>query len=107
METIFCTLDAKRLTLWDCEAGRRASGGGAPVRYALVSRGGAPRSGGGKVVELADYLPREASEPEEPEQVPQTPRRAHRAGRLALAADLAASAGVLLTAAAVAVQFFA
>ena len=64
METIYYSLDAKRLTVCGEAAGRRASGGQETVCYAFVPRPRRPvMPAGGKVVDFTAY--RQAAHPEE------------------------------------------
>ena len=64
METIYYSLDAKRLTVCGEAAGRRASGGQETVCYAFVPRPRRPVTpAGGKVVDFTAY--RQAAHPEE------------------------------------------
>ena len=102
METVYCTLDARRLTLC-APAGRRASGGGELVCYAVAPRRGADRKPAGKLIRLADYRPAPA---EETPPLPAERLRRPRARRLSLPllADLLASAAVVALLAVVAVQ---
>lgn len=56
METIYYSLDAKRLTVCGEAAGRRASGGQETVCYAFVPRPRRPVTpAGGKVVDFTAY----------------------------------------------------
>lgn len=56
METIYYSLDAKRLTVCGEAAGRRASGGQETVCYAFVPRPRRPvMPAGGKVVDFTAY----------------------------------------------------
>ena len=76
METIYYSLDAKRLTVCGEAAGRRASGGQETVCYAFVPRPRRPVTpAGGKVVDFTAY--RQAAHPEEyapREEAPGRPR---------------------------------
>ena len=111
MKTIYCTLDAKRLTLCGA-AGRKASGGEA-VCYAVAPRPKAAPGAAGKVINLADYRAprRPEARPASPEESPAPAKRPLRSrGRrpsLALTADLLASAAVVALLAAVVVQLAA
>ena len=71
METIYYSLDAKRLTVCGEAAGRRASGGQETVCYAFVPRPRRPVTpAGGKVVDFTAY--RQAAHP-----APAGPAAAH------------------------------
>lgn len=109
METIYYSLDAKRLTVCGEAAGRRASGGQETVCYAFVSRPRRPvMPAGGKVVDFTAY--RQAAHPEEyapREEVPGRPRPVRRRRTLALTVDLAATGAVVVLLAAVVLRFFA
>ena len=98
METIYYSLDAKRLTVCGEAAGRRASGGQETVCYAFVPRPRRPvMPAGGKVVDFTAY--RQAAHPEEyapREEVPGRPRPVRRRRTLALTVDLAATGAVVL-----------
>ena len=89
METIYYSLDAKRLTVCGEAAGRRASGGQETVCYAFVPRPRRPE----------EYAPRE--------EVPGRPRPVRRRRTLALTVDLAATGAVVVLLAAVVLRFFA
>ena len=103
METIYYSLDAKRLTVCGEAAGRRASGGQETVCYAFVPRPRRPvMPAGGKVVDFTAY--RQAAHPEE---VPGRPRPVRRRRTLALTVDLAATGAVVVLLAAVVLRFFA
>ena len=100
METIYYSLDAKRLTVCGEAAGRRASGGQETVCYAFVPRPRRPvMPAGGKVVDFTAY--RQAAHPEE--YAPRVRRRR----TLALTVDLAATGAVVVLLAAVVLRFFA
>ena len=104
METIYYSLDAKRLTVCGEAAGRRASGGQETVCYAFVPRPRRPvMPAGGKVVDFTayrqEYAPRE--------EVPGRPRPVRRRRTLALTVDLAATGAVVVLLAAVVLRFFA
>lgn len=106
METIYCRLDAKRLTL----CGQKASGGEETVCYAFVPRRQRPCGKTGKIVDLADY--RKAAEPQavpasQPEEGEQVRPKGGRGQRVALAADLCASCAVVIMAAGVLLRFLA
>ena len=89
METIYYSLDAKRLTVCGEAADRRASGGQETVCYAFVPRPRRPvMPAGGKVVDFTAYR--------------QAARRT-----LALTVDLAATGAVVVLLAAVVLRFFA
>ena len=109
METIYYSLDAKRLTVCGEAAGRRASGGQETVCYAFVPRPRRPvMPAGGKVVDFTAY--RQAAHPEEyapREEVPGRPRPVRRRRTLALTVDLAATGAVVVLLAAVVLRFFA
>ena len=77
METIYYSLDAKRLTVCGEAAGRRASGGQETVCYAFVPRPRRPvMPAGGKVVDFTAY--RQAAHPEEyAPRAPAGPAAAH------------------------------
>ena len=104
METIYYSLDAKRLTVCGEAAGRRASGG-----QETVPRPRRPvMPAGGKVVDFTAY--RQAAHPEEyapREEVPGRPRPVRRRRTLALTVDLAATGAVVVLLAAVVLRFFA
>ena len=104
METIYYSLDAKRLTVCGEAAGRRASGGQETVCYAFVPRPRRPVTpAGGKVVDFTAY--RQAAHPEEyapREEAPGRPRPVRRRRTLALTVDLAATGAVVVLLAAVA-----
>ena len=116
METIYCSLDAKRLTICGTAEGRRASGGEETVCYAFLPRVSRPATAaGGKVVDLAAYrqarqageaLPERKAQEERPACPPVRPGRARRR-LLMLAADLAASGAVVLLMAVVVLRLFA
>lgn len=109
METIYCTLDAKRLTLQGSAEGRRASGGGETVYCAVVPRRPAAHGKGKTVIYLDDYR-RPRPEERGREAAPPRPGHAERPRRrfsLALAADLTASAAVVGLLAVVAAQLLA
>ena len=107
METIYYSLDAKRLTVCAAARGQRASGGQETVCYAFLPRRSAPAArsaAGGKVVDINAY--RRSIQPAEP--APPAPAdrpRAPRRQRLLLAAELAATGAVVVLLAAVAVLF--
>ena len=109
METIYYSLDAKRLTVCGEAAGRRASGGQETVCYAFVPRPRRPVTpAGGKVVDFTAY--RQAAHPEEyapREEAPGRPRPGRRRRTLALTVDLAATGAVVVLLAAVVLRFFA
>lgn len=109
METIYYSLDAKRLTVCGEAAGRRASGGQETVCYAFVPRPRRPvMPAGGKVVDFTAY--RQAAHPEEyapREEAPGRPRPVQRRRTLALTVDLAATGAVVVLLAAVVLRFFA
>lgn len=109
METIYCTLDAKRLTVWDA-AGQRASGGEAAC-YAVAPRPRTAPRPSGKVINLDDYRlsgradVRPAAPEESPAPAERAPRpRLRRRHALALAVDLLTSAAVVALLAAVVIQ---
>ena len=97
METIYYSLDAKRLTVCGEAAGRRASGGQETVCYAFVPRPRRPVTpAGGKVVDFTAY--RQAARPEEhapQEEAPGRPRPVRRRRTLALTVDLVATGAAL------------
>ena len=103
METIYYSLDAKRLTVCGEAAGRRASGGQETVCYAFVPRPRRPVTpAGGKVVDFTAY--RQAARPEEyapREEAPGRPRPVRRRRTLVLTVDLAATGAVVVLLAAV------
>ena len=104
METIYYSLDAKRLTVCGEAAGRRASGGQETVCYAFVPRPRRPvMPAGGKVVDFTAY--RQAAHPEEYAPREEVPGRRRRT--LALTVDLAATGAVVVLLAAVVLRFFA
>ena len=109
METIYYSLDAKRLTVCGEAAGRRASGGQETVCYAFVPRPRRPVTpAGGKGVDFTAY--RQAAHPEEyapREEAPGRPRPVRRRRTLALTVDLAATGAVVVLLAAVVLRFFA
>lgn len=118
METIYYSLDAKRLTIHGAAQERRASGGEETVCYAFPPRASRPvPAGGGKVVDLAAYrqarqarqagaaLPEEAPEELRPAGPPAGSGRVRR-HTLGLAADLLASGAVVLLLAVVALRLF-
>lgn len=112
METIYCTLNAKRLTFLGA-AGRKASGG-ETVCYAVAPRPRDVPRPSGKVISLDDYRApgRPGARPAPPEEAPvpaeRPPRpRGRRRPSLALTADLLASAAVVALLAAVAAQLAA
>ena len=112
METIYCTLNAKRLPFLGA-SGRNASGG-ETVCYAVAPRPRAVPRPSGKVISLDDYRApgRPGARPAPPEEAPvpaeRPPRpRGRRRPSLALTADLLASAAVVALLAAVAAQLAA
>ena len=97
METIYYSLDAKRLTVCGEAAGRFVPRPRRPVTPA-----------GGKVVDFTAY--RQAAHPEEyapREEAPGRPRPVRRRRTLALTVDLAATGAVVVLLAAVVLRFFA
>lgn len=108
METIYYTLDARRLTLQGSSQGRRASGGGETICYAVAPRRPAARRDGGTVINLADYRqPQPSEETEAPEHSGEdTTQRPQARHRLSLAVDLLASCAVVILLAAVVLRFF-
>ena len=105
METIYYSLDAKRLTVCGEAAGRRASGGQETVCYAFVPRPRRPVTpAGGKVVDFTAYRQEEHAPQEE---APGRPRPVRRRRTLALTVDLVATGAVVVLLAAVVLRFFA
>ncbi len=112
METMYVTLDAKRLTLCAQAEGRRACGGQETVCYAVAPRKKRARPAG-KVVEFEPYrraavgLPAETAAEADP--VPQGEDSPAGHGRMPflLLADLCASGAVVVLLAALVVKFFA
>ena len=107
METIYCTLDARRLTLCRPLAGRKVSGG-ETVCYAVSPRPRPAPRPAGRVINLDDYRPsaRAGGEaaPAAPEAAEAPRPAARRRCSPALAADLLASAAVVVLLAVVAIQ---
>lgn len=110
METMFINLDARRVTISGCEMDQKACVGQETVCYTVLPRRKEPVRTTGKVLDFEAC--RRALE-ETPEEEPRMERPAleeeealRRRLDLVLAADIAASVGVLLLVAAVAVRFF-
>ena len=110
METMFINLDARRVTISGCEMDQKACVGQETVCYTVLPRRKEPVRTTGKVLDFEAC--RRALE-ETPEEEPRMERPAleeeeapRRRLDLVLAADIAASVGVLILVAAVAVRFF-
>ena len=110
METMFINLDARRVTISGCEMDQKACVGQETVCYTVLPRRKEPVRTTGKVLDFEAC--RRALE-ETPEEEPRMERLApeeeeapRRRLDLVLAADIAASVGVLILVAAVAVRFF-
>lgn len=109
METIYYSLDAKRLTVCGEAAGRRASGRAGDGLLCLCPPAPPPgdacgREGGGfhrlpQAAHPEEYAPRE--------EAPGRPRPVRRRRTLALTVDLAATGAVVVLLAAVVLRFFA
>lgn len=110
MKTMFINLDARRVTISGCEMDQKACVGQETVCYTVLPRR-KEQARTGKVLDFEAC--RRALEEETEEKAPRMERPApeqeekpRRRLDLALAADIAASVGVLLLVAAVAVRFF-
>ena len=112
METIYCNLDARRLTLCGGAEGRRASGGQDTVCYAFLPRQSRRAERGNNVIDFAaarQAITGQAMQPEAEEAAPAPrPERQSlsRCSRAALAAELVVTGAIFLLVAAVAVAFF-
>lgn len=107
METIYYSINAKRLTVCGQAGGRRASGGGETVCYAFVSphRKQAP-AGSGKILDFdACRRSRAQAQPALPDAAEQRGPR-NRGPRPWLLLDLCASAALVAVVAAVLIRFF-
>ena len=111
METIYYSLDAKRLTICADAQGCRASGGTESVCYAFVPRRvSTQRPAQAKVVNIADYRgagKTSAAEEREAPSSPEAPLPRRRGLSFGLMLDLAVSAAILGVLAAVLVRFCA
>ena len=110
METIYYSLDAKRLTLCGEAAGRKASGGQETVCYAFVPHRKQESHKQGVVLDFDAC--RRALEGREPEPAGKEQRSApekrfRRGRRLELAAELFATAAIVVMAVGVLLRFFA
>ena len=110
MKTMFINLDARRVTISGCEMDQKACVGQETVCYTVLPRR-KEQARTGKVLDFEAC--RRALEEEMEEKAPRMERPApeqeeepRRRLDLVLAADIAASVGVLLLVAAVAVRFF-
>ena len=108
METIYCNLDARRLTLCGGAEGRRASGGQDTVCYAFLPRRGSRAADrGDNVIDFVAARQAMGARPVEAAEVPPRPeRRPSRRSQVALAAELVVTGAILLLVTAVAVVFF-
>ena len=110
METMFINLDARRVTISGCEMDQKACVGQETVCYTVLPRRKEPVRTTGKVLDFeACRRVLEETPEEEPRMERPTPEEEEAPRRrldLVLAADIAASVGVLLLVAAVAVRLF-
>lgn len=111
METMFINLDARRVTISGCEMDQKACVGQETVCYTVLPRRKEPVRATGKVLDfeacrraLEETPEEEAPRMERP--APEEEEAPRRRLDLVLAADIAASVGVLLLVAAVTVRFF-
>lgn len=110
METMFINLDARRVTISGCKMDQKACVGQETVCYTVLPRRKEPIQAG-KVLDFEacrralEGAPEEEAPPME-RSVPEEEKVPRRRLDLVLAADIAASVGVLLLVAAVAVRFF-
>jgi len=110
METMFINLDARRVTISGCEMDQKACVGQETVCYTVLPRRKEPVRTTGKVLDFEacrralEEIPEE--EPCMERLAPEEEEAPRRRLDLVLAADIAASVGVLLLVAAVAVRFF-
>lgn len=110
METLYCTIDAKRIVVTGA-AREQAAGGTSTVRYTVIPRRDrAEIADRGKVLSLDDYRRRMEEESRLPEEAPQEPDEAQagaaRSGsRLGLGLELMTSAAVMGMTLVVALKF--